>query len=210
MGLQSSQAPSLRSPGSRLTVRLSVFMCLWCLCVPFTCAAAARSHSSHPCPPLQSPISRLQAPIFLPGAGEAAQRGPDLFPTHPPKVSALPCPASSPPVQADGLAAWQAGELSKNGGGEAAASPRALLPTHPQACQSSSRARSFEPPERGLHLSPPPSFQEDCGSEARYSGTDDPSQREPWLAAGDAASCCDRSMRVPAQPHPPSPPSTGL
>lgn len=58
--------------------------------------------------------------------------------------------------------------------GEAAAGPRALHPTHSQAYESSSRAWPFEPPERGLYLSPPPSLQEDYGSKTWYSGSDDP------------------------------------
>ena len=93
---ESSPAPSPVPPRLPAQVRLFAFVCLSCLCVPFTCAAAALSHSSlHPCPPLHSPISQLQAPIFQPGAGEAAQRGQTSSPPTLPRC--LPCSALHPP-----------------------------------------------------------------------------------------------------------------
>lgn len=60
--------------------------------------------------------------------------GPDLFP-HSRKVSALPCPSSSL------LMAWQPGRQgSYQRKGQVGLSGALLLPTHPQAYQSSSRS----------------------------------------------------------------------
>lgn len=81
----------LRSRASRLCVLLHVCRCCSLRSPPSLLSSAP-------------PVPRLQAPIFQPGAGEASA-GPDLFPTHPPKVSACPAlPSVSPSVSADGLA----------------------------------------------------------------------------------------------------------
>lgn len=179
MGLErAARLLPLHGPGSLLAVHLFAFVCLLCLCVPFTCAAAALSHSSlHPCPPLHSPISQLQAPIFQPGAGEAAQRGQTSSPPTLPRC--LPCSALCPPFC---ISRWPGRQGSYKRMGEvglSTASLRAhLLPTQSQALsprrtQSRSGPWPFEPPERDLYLSPPPprpSLQEDYSSETHSGG----------------------------------------
>lgn len=83
----------LRSPGSRRAVRLSAFVCLMSLCSFYMCCCCSLSLLT-PCPPLHPPISQLQAPIFQPGAGEAAQRG-QTSPHTQGVCPALPCVLSS-------------------------------------------------------------------------------------------------------------------
>lgn len=106
MGLErAARLLPLHSPGSLLAVRWFAVVRLLCLCVPFTCAAAALSHSSsHPCPPA---IPSFPAPgTHLPARSwRSRSAGPDLFPTHPLKQGVCPAlPSILHSLQAEGLA----------------------------------------------------------------------------------------------------------
>lgn len=87
----------------------------------------------------------------------------------------LPCPALRPPLLYKQMA-WQPGRQgSYQRMGEARLQP-APGPCSPPIPRHVKAVPELGPLSllRGLHLSPPPSFQEDCGSKAWYSGTDDP------------------------------------
>lgn len=81
--------PGLPAHSALVCIRVSlVFLCSFYMC-------CCRSLSPHTPALLLSPISRLQAPIFRPGAGEAAQWGQTSSPPTLPRC--LPCPALRPP-----------------------------------------------------------------------------------------------------------------
>lgn len=140
----------LRGPGSLLPwACLHSYVC--CVFVFLLHVLLLLSHSSSHPRPLHAPISQLQAPLFQPGAGEAAQRGQTSSPPALPRR--LPCPALPsvlPPVQAEGLAGR--GVLKERGRRacpQPTSGPCSSLPS-PSHTQSRSSPWPFEPPERGL------------------------------------------------------------
>lgn len=154
---------------------------------------------------LQSPVSRLQAPIFQPGAGEAAQRGQTCSPpTLSSKVSALPCPPSSILYK---QRAWQAGSYKRMGEAGWHSWPQGPSPPRPAPGVL-----------RAVPALEPVSFW----TETSVSPLPLPSQRtavqrpahsvSPGCGlVGEAASCCGCVlMRVPAHPHPLPPPEQRL
>lgn len=89
---ESSRAPAqprLPAHSALVCIRVSlVFLCSFYMC-------CCRSLSLHTPALLLSPVPWLQAPIFRPGAGEAAQWGQTSSPPTLPRC--LPCPALRPP-----------------------------------------------------------------------------------------------------------------
>lgn len=149
----------MRSPGSRLTVRLSAFVSVVSLCSFYMCCCCSLS--------LFTPLPSSVIPNFpAPGTHLSRQElekplsGARPLP-HPPSQDVCPALPSVPPFCTSRWPGSLAGRGAIKAWGRRAGGPRALHPTHSQAYQSSSRAWPFEPPERGLYLSPPPSLQED-------------------------------------------------
>lgn len=165
------------------------------------------SLSSHPCP-LAVPSSLAPGTHLPARSWRSRSVGPDLFPTHPPEVSALPCPPSS---LLDKQTAWQPGRKgSYHRLGEAACLQLASGPSlpHPAIPRHLTAVPELGPLSLlgEACLPPAPSLQEDCGSETWSSGADDHSQREPWLGWPGCRFGCDCADTCACTPTPPSVP----
>lgn len=190
------------SPGSRRTARSSASVCLWCFCVPFTCAAAALS--PHTPALLLSPVPSSRHPP----SGQELEK--PLSGARP--LRHLPfrgvCPALRPPFWTSRRPGTLAGRgLTAEWGRRLICSwPQGLLvPTPPSPGISAV-------PELGplsllgeACLPPAPSLQEDCGSETWSSGAEGRSQREPRQASGRASGrgCADTRACAPTPPSVP-------
>lgn len=169
------------SPGSRRTARSSASVCLWCFCVPFTCAAAALS--PHTPALLLSPVPSSRHP---PSGQELEKPLSGARPLRHPPFRGV-CPALRPPFWTSRRPGTLAGRgLTAEWGRRLICSwPQGLLvPTPPSPGISAV-------PELGplsllgeACLPPAPSLQEDCGSETWSSGAEGRSQREPRQASG--------------------------
>lgn len=144
--------------------------------------------SSHPCSPLQPPISRLLEPIFQPGTGEAAQRGQTSSPCTLPRC--LSCPALRPPFCTSRWPSSLEGKGVMREAGLSTAGLRAFLVQTP-APGPRPHASSAVPVlgassllREACSYAFSPSLQEDCCSETQDASAEDPPAARAWRWAG--------------------------